>query len=112
MLGTANRDPRAGQKILIVVEFLDVARFEVQRIVGDQNAGIRAPLDFDGAANVEEGAPAGADVIVGFAGFQVLIFVVEDYVAARDGFVALLVVFHVIGLKALVGVVNVHRAIG
>ena len=94
------------------MNFSTLLRLEVQRIVGDQDGGIGAPLDFDGAAHVGEGAAAGADVVVRFVGFQVLIFVVEDDVAAGDGFVGLVVVFDVVGLQALVAVVNVHGAVG
>ena len=77
-----------------------------------QDRGIRFALDAYETAHVGEGAAAGADVVVGFVGFDVLIFIVEDDVAARDGFVGLVVVFDVVGAEALIAVVNVDGAFG
>ena len=100
------------KNVEVVVVLLDVFRFEVEWIVCDQNGGIRFALDFDEAAHVGEGAAAGADVVVGFVGFEVLILVVENDVAARDRFVGLVVVLDVVGAQALVAVVNVDGAVG
>ena len=112
MLGIADGDPCGGEDVEVVVVLLDVFGFEVERIFGDEDGGIGFALDFDEAANVGEGAAAGADVVVGFVGFEVLIFVVENNVAARDGFVGLVVVLDVVGAEALIAVVNVNGAVG
>ena len=101
----------ADENVEVVVVLLDVFRFEVERIFGDQNGRIWFAFDFDGAAYVGEGAAAGADVEVRFVGFEVLIFVVEDDVAARHGLVGLIVVFDVIGAQALVAIVNVDGSV-
>lgn len=50
---------------------------------------------------------AGADVVMSFIGFEVLVVVVEADVAAGKGFGGFFVVLDVIGLEALVAVVNV-----
>ena len=111
MPGIAHRYPGAGQNIEVVVVLLDVLGFEIERIVGDQNGRIWFAFDFDGAAYVDEGAAAGADVEVRFVGLEVLIFVVEDDVAARGGLVGLIVVFDVIGAQALVAIANVDGSV-
>jgi hypothetical protein len=100
------------QKEEIVAKFLDAARLEVERVVGDQDGRIGAAYDFDGAANVGERATAGADVVVSFVGLEVFILVVVHDVAAGDDFVGLVIVFDVVGLQALVAIVNIDSAIG
>src|SRR5262249_25164286 len=105
-------DPRGRENVEVVVVLLDVFGFEVERIFRDEDGGIGFALDFDEAADVDEGAAAGADVVVGFGGFEVLIFVVENNVATRVGFVGLIVVLDVIGAEALVAVVNVYGVVG
>ncbi len=112
MFRIADGDPGRGQDVEVGVVLLDVFRFEIERIVGDEDGGIRFPLDADESAYVGEGAAAGADVVMGFVGFDVLIFVVVDDVAAREGFVGLVVVLHVVGAEALISVMNVDGAIG
>jgi hypothetical protein len=51
---------------------------------------------------------AGTYVVVGFVSFQMLIVVVEADVAASKRFGSFLVVFDMVGLKALVSIMNVH----
>jgi hypothetical protein len=96
----------------VVAESFDLAGFEIKRIVGDEDGGIGAALDFDGAANAEESAAAGADIVVRFVGFEVLILVVVLNVAAGEGFGSLVIVFDVIGAEALFAIVNVHVVVG
>ena len=56
-------------------------------------------------------AVAGADVVMGFIGFEVLVAVIELNVAGSGAFVGLPVVFDVVGAKTGVRVVNVHVAV-
>jgi hypothetical protein len=53
-----------------------------------------------------------ADVVVSFVGFEVFVVVIEADVAAREGFGGFFVVLDVIGLEALVAVVNVDVVVG
>ena len=92
--------------------FSTFLRLEIERIFGDQDGGIGLALDSDEAADVGEGAAAGADVVMGFIGFEMLIFVIEDDVAARHRFVGLIVVFDVIGAEALIAVMDVDGVFG
>jgi len=62
MQGIANGDPGAMDEIHIAGEALDVARFEIKRVFGNQDGGIRPALDLDTATNIVEEAMAGADV--------------------------------------------------
>src|SRR6202040_4207515 len=100
------------QKKQIVIEFFDVACLKVERIVSNQDGGIRAAFDFDGTPNVLERSAAGAYVVVRFVGLKVLVLVIEHHATAGDSFVCLIIIFNVIGLEALVGVVDVHGAVG
>ena len=61
---------------------------------------------------MEEGAPTGAYVLVGFVVFEVLVLVVVLDVAASEGFGSLVIVFHVIGAKALLAIADVHVVVG
>ena len=56
-------------------------------------------------------AVAGADVVMGFIGFEVLVALIELNVPGSGGFVGLPVVFDVVGAKTGVRVVNVHVAV-
>ena len=56
-------------------------------------------------------AVAGADVVMGFIGFEVLVAVIELHVAGSGGFVSLPVVFDVVGAKTGFRVLNVHVAV-
>jgi hypothetical protein len=47
-----------------------------------------------------------------FIGFEMLIFKVVPHVAARESLVRLVIVFDVIGAKALVGIVDVDVVVG
>ena len=86
--------------------------FEIKRVVGDEDRGIRTTLDFNRAADMEEGAAAGAHVVVSFVGFEMLVLVVVLDVAAGEGFGGLVIVFHVIGAKALLAIANVDVVVG
>src|SRR5207245_8122029 len=92
-------------------EALDVSCFEKKRIAGNQDGRIGAALDLYRAVNVVKKAVTCADVVMRFAGFQMLVVVVELYVAVRGGFVRLAVVFHVVGAKTGVRVMDVHIAV-
>src|SRR5712664_3483057 len=110
VLGIAYGDPAAVDKVDVSREALHVPCFEVKRILRNQNCQIGAPLDLDIAANVVKEAVAGADVVMSFIGFEVLVAVVQLDVAGRGGFVRLAVVFDVVGAKSGVPEVNVHLA--
>ncbi len=64
MLGIADGDPRAVDEVDISREAFDVPRFEVERIVRNQECRIGPPLDLDVAPNVVKGAVPGADVVM------------------------------------------------
>ena len=112
MFGIADGDPGAVDEVQTAGEALDVARFEVKRIVRNQDRGIGVAFDFDIATNVVEKAVAGADVVVRFVGFEVLVVVVELNVAGGDGFEGLPVEFNVVGAKTGVPVMDVDVSIG
>ncbi len=107
----ADGDPGAVDQVDVSWEPLDVPCFEVKRIIGNQECGIRPPLDLDVSANVVKEAVSGADVVASFVGFEVLIAVIELNVAGSGGFVGFAVVFDVVGAKTGVRVVNVHIAV-
>jgi hypothetical protein len=86
--------------------------FEIERIIRDEQGGIRPALDFQRAADVREGATAGAHVVMGFIGFEMLIFEVVLDVAAGESFRGLVVVFDVIGAQALAGVMDINVIVG
>jgi len=67
---------------------------------------------FHRTANVAKRAAAGADVVMGFLGFEVLIFEVVSHVAARESFRGLIVVLDVISAQALAGVVDIDVVVG
>ena len=99
-------------EVHVAGEALDVSRFEIQRIVRNQDSGIRPPLDLDAPANIVENAVAGADVVVRFISFEVLVVVVELDVAGGDSFERLAVVFDVVGTKTCVSIADVDIAVG
>ncbi len=111
VLRVADGDPGTVDKVDVAREAFDVPCFEVKRIIGNQDCRIGPPLDLDVAANVVKEAVAGADVVMSFFGFEVLVAVIELHVAGSGGFVGLAVVFHVVGAKTGVRVVNVHVAV-
>ena len=51
---------------------------------------------------------AGAYVVVSLIGFEVFIVVIEANMAASKGLGSFFIVFDVIGLEALISIVNVH----
>src|SRR6267378_5106606 len=108
----ANGDPGAVDEVHVAGEALDVSRFEIQRIVRNQDDGIRPPLDLHAPANIVENAVAGADVVVRFISFEVLVVVVELDVAGGDGFKRLAVVFDMVGAKTCVSIADVDIAVG
>jgi hypothetical protein len=89
-----------------------LASFEIERIVGDKEGGIGLALDLNHTANVKKRAAAIADVVVRFVRFDMLIFEIILHVAARESFRGLIVVFDMIGAKALVGVMDVDVVVG
>jgi len=93
-------------------EAVDFLGFEVERIAGDEEAGIGAALEFQEAADFLEGAAACGDVVVGFVGFEMLRFKVEDDVAVRDDLGSGVVVFDVVGAEAHAAVGDVHVVVG
>src|SRR5882672_7381990 len=108
MIGITHGDPRLVNEVEIVAESLHQAGFEVKRIVRYEQRGIRPALDFQRAADVGEGATAGAHVVMGFIGFEMLIFEVVLDVAAGESFRSLVVVLDVIGTQALAGVMDIN----
>ena len=110
VLGVADGDPGAVDEIDLSREAFYLSCFEVKRIIGNQDCRIGPPLDLDAAANVVKQTVSGADVVVSFIGFEVLVAVIEPNVAGSGGFVGLAVVFDVIGAKTGVRVLNVHVA--
>jgi len=111
MLRIANRNPAAPDEIDVIGEALDFGRFEGKWVLRDQDQGIGATLELYGAANVGEDAVTGADVVMRFIGIEVLVVVVKLDVAASEKLGGLLVVFHVIGAKTFVAIVDVHITI-
>ncbi len=111
-LGIAHGDPRLVNEVEIVAKSLHQMRFEIERIIRDEQRGVGAALDFQRAADVGEGATAGAHVVVGFIGLEVLILEVVLDVAARESFRGLVVVFDVVGAQALAGVMNIDVVVG
>src|SRR6267143_6959432 len=99
-------------EIHIAGKALDVACFEIKRIVGNQDGGIGPALDLDTAPNIVEKAMAGADIVMRFVSLQVLVVIVEQNVAGGDGFEGLAVIFDVIGAKARVSIADVDITIG
>jgi hypothetical protein len=99
-------------EVEIVAKSLHQMRFEIERIIRDEQRGIRPALDFQRAADVGEGATAGAHVVMGFIGFEMLIFEVVLDVAAGESFRGLVVVFDVIGAQALAGVMDINVIVG
>src|SRR6266513_2788784 len=106
----ADGDPGAVDDVDLSREAFDVPRFKVERVFGNQNCRIGPPLDLDVAANGVKQTVSGADVVVSFIGFQVLVSVIELNVAGSGGCVGLAVVFDVVGAKTGVRVLNVHVA--
>ena len=98
-------------EIYVASEALDVARFEIERIVGHQDGGIGPALDLDSAANIVEKAVAGADVVMRFVSVEVLVAVVKLNVAGGDSFEGLAVVFDVLSAKTRVSIADVDIAI-
>ena len=99
-------------QIHIAGEAFDVARFKIERIVGNQDGGIGTALDLDSAVNIVEKAVAGADVVMRFVSVEVLVVVVKLNVAGGDSFEGLAVVFDVVGTKTRVSIADVDIAIG
>jgi hypothetical protein len=93
-------------------EAVDFLGFEVERIAGDEEAGIGAALEFQETADFFECAATRGDVVVGFVGFEVLRFKVEDDVAAGDDLGSGVIVFDVIGAEAHAAVGDVHVVVG
>src|ERR1700680_5176531 len=73
MLRISYGDPRVCDDINIFWEAFDVAGFEVKRIVGEENAGIWAALDFNRATDIMKDAVSGFDVVMSFVGFDMLV---------------------------------------
>src|SRR5579872_2907028 len=78
-------------EVVVLRDTLYLASFERERIISDQQRRVRLPLDPDMSMNVEERTFAGGQIVMRFIAFQMLIVVVELHVAARDGFVGILV---------------------
>src|ERR1700719_5355013 len=112
MARVANGDPCLLNNVEVASESFYLAGFEIKRVIGDEDGGIWAALDLNGAADAEEGAATGADVIVSFVGFQVLVLVVVQDVAAGESFGGLVIVFDMIGAEALLAIVDVHVVVG
>ncbi len=112
MARIADGDPSMTDEIDVVGEAFDFGGLEIERVLRNQDQGVGATLHFDGAMDVRKNAVAGADVVVGFIGFKMLVVVIEADVAASDGFGGLLVVFDMVGLEALVAVMNVDVIVG
>src|SRR4029077_11058644 len=110
--GVAHSDPRLMNNVKVISKPFHHASFKIERIVGNEDSGIWLALDFHPAGGVEKRAASSADVVVGFLGFEVLIFEVVSYVAARERFRGLIVVLDVIGAQALAGVVDVDIVVG
>jgi len=91
--------PSFANDIVICAEAFGFFGLKIEGIVGDKDGGIRPANNSYCAADVVEDAVAGADVVVRFAGFEVLIFVVEYDMATGDGFIGFLVVLDVVGLQ-------------
>ena len=96
MLGVANGDPGLADDVNVTRKFVDIARFEVQRIVCQEDKRIRPTRDFDVAANLVEFAGRCAQVVLSLRRFNVLIVVVERDMAGGGGFVGAVVVFDVV----------------
>ena len=111
-VGVADGDPGLANDVDVVSHLFDLGRFEIERIVARKDGGIGLALDLNRTANVEKRPAASADVIVRFIRFEMLIFEIILHVAAREGFVSVVVVFDVIGAKALAGVVDINVVIG
>ncbi len=111
-LGIADGDPGLADEIDVAREPLDFTGLEVEGIRRDEDHGVGAAEDLDGAADVAEGAEAGGDVVTGFVGFEVLVFVVELDMAAGEGVAGAVVVLHMVGAEAKFLVLEVHVAIG
>src|SRR5260370_8847999 len=92
----ADGNPGAVDEVDVAREAFDVPCLKVERTIGNQQRGIRPPLDFDVAANVVKAAMTGADVELSFVGFEVLAVVIELPMAAGGRFLAFAVVFDVI----------------
>jgi len=107
-----NGDPRPVNNVEVVSKPLHQASFEIERIISNEDSGIWLALNFYRAVNVDERAAAGANVILSFLGFEVLIFEVVSYVAARESFRGLIVVLDVVSAQALAGVVDVDIVVG
>ncbi len=96
----------------VVGKPLHQASFEIERVIGNEEGGSWLALDFYRAANVDKRAAAGADVVVGFLGFEMLIFEVVSDVATRERLICVVVVLDVIRSQALTGVVDVDVVVG
>jgi len=108
----ANGNPAAADEVDVTRKPLDFLRLKIEGVLRNQNQGIGAALDFDGAANIDEDAMAGTYVVAGFLGFEVFHVVIETDMAPSEGFRSFLVVFDVVGLEALVAIMNVYIAVG
>jgi hypothetical protein len=111
VFGIADGDPSALDEVDVAGEALDVVRFEIKRIVGNQDGGIGPAFDPDPATNIVEKAVAGADVVMHLVGVEVLVVVIKLNVSGGDGFEGLAVVFDVIGAKTRVPKVDVNVTI-
>jgi hypothetical protein len=107
----ANGDPGVVDEINVAGESVNHTRFEIKRILRNEEGRAGAALDAHSAAHVYEVPLAGAYVVTRFVGFEMFLLEIIDHVAARDGFRGLLVVFDVVGTKSRVAVQNFYVAV-
>ena len=111
-LRIADGHPGASNDVKALVHALDFFRFEVERIVRDEQAAVGTPLDLHRAANLLENAMARAHVVGRLVTIEMLIRVVELDVAARNRFFRLFIEFHVVGAQPRALISDVHIAVG
>ena len=77
MFGLADGNPGMANEVHVARKAFHLLRFEIERVLRDQDERIRPALDFHRSMNIAEPALTGADVIVRFVSFEMLVVVVE-----------------------------------
>jgi len=111
-LGIADGDPGMLDDVDLFGEAIDFLGFEIERIFGDKKARIGAALQLQEPADFFKSATASGNVVVGFVGFEMLRFKIEDDVAAGEDLGSGVIVLDVIGAEAHATVGDVHVVVG
>src|SRR5260370_32883264 len=87
VLRIADGNPGAVDEVDVAREAFDVPCLKVERTIGNQQRGIRPPLDFDVPTSGVKAAMTAAAVYLTFFSFHVLPLVIELHMAAGGCFI-------------------------